>query len=121
MASLQDALGRLLAIPGVHSTVLVGRDGLPIEASGRGDERFHDMLGAMGASAMGTTEALAAELGQGHTVGTILEFEHALVSVDPLGDLAVVVTLADNAASLGRIRQTVRSSRDELLQLLDAR
>jgi len=121
MPSVRDALASLLAIPGVRATVLVGRDGLSIEATGRGDERFLDMLGAMGASALGTTEALAAELGQGRTVGAILEFESALVSVDPLGEFAAVVTLAENAASLGRIRQAVRSSRDELLRILDAR
>jgi predicted regulator of Ras-like GTPase activity (Roadblock/LC7/MglB family) len=121
MPSLRDALERLLAIPGVRTAVLVARDGLPIEAVGRGDGRFHDMLGAMGASALGTTEALGSDLGQGRTVGTILEYENALVSVDPLGEFAAVVTLSENAASLGRIRQTVRGSRDELLRILDAR
>lgn len=121
MPSLRDTLGRLLAIPGVRAVVLVGRDGLSIETSGRGDERFLDMLGAMGASALGTTEALGHELGQGQTVGALLEFENALVSVDPVGDFAAVVTLAENAASLGSIRQMVRGSRGELLRALDAR
>ena len=121
MPSLREELGRLLAIPGVRAAVLVGRDGLPIESSGRGDERFLEMLGALGAGALGTTEALAAELGQGRTVGTLLEYENALVSIDPVGEFAAVVTLAENAASLGRIRDTVRSSREELLRVLDAR
>ena len=121
MPSVRDALGSVLEIPGVRAALVVGRDGLLIEATGRGDERFLDMLGAMGASALGTTEALGAELGQGRTVGAILEFENALVSVDPLGEFAAIVTLAENAASLGRIRQVVRSSREELLHILDAR
>jgi len=56
MPSLRDTLGRLLAIPGVRASVLVGRDGLPIETAGRGDERFLELLGALGASALGTTE-----------------------------------------------------------------
>ena len=62
MPNLKDALSRLLAIPGVRATVLVGRDGLPIDSAGRGDERFHDSVGAMGASALGTTEALGTRL-----------------------------------------------------------
>ncbi len=121
MSNVGDLLGRMLAIPGVRTTVVVGREGLPIEARGRGDQRFYDALGALGASALGTTEALGRELGQGATIGALLEFEDALVSVDPLGAYALVVTLADSAASLGRVRHTLRASHDELLRALDMR
>jgi predicted regulator of Ras-like GTPase activity (Roadblock/LC7/MglB family) len=121
MPSLRETLDRLLAIPGVRAAVLVGRDGLPLEAAGRGDARFLDMLGAFGASALGTAEALGHELGGGATIGTLLEYEDALVSVSTLGEFAAVVTLAENAASLGTIRQVVRASRDELLRVLDSR
>jgi len=119
MPTPRDTLARLLAIPGVRAAVLVGRDGLPIETSGRGDERFLEALGALGASALGTAEALGAELGQGATVAAMLEYEGAFVSVDPLGDFAAMVTLAESAASLGIVRRTVRSSRDDILRQLD--
>lgn len=119
MPSIRDALSRFLAIPGVRAAVLVGRDGLPIEETGRGDARFLETLGGLGASALGTAEALGHELAGGQTVAAILEYEDSLVSVDPLGEFAAVVTLAENAASLGTIRQMVRSNRDELLRLLD--
>lgn len=121
MASIRDTLERFLAIPGVHATVLVGRDGLPLETAGRGDTRFLETLGALGASALGTAEALGLELASGRGVGAILEYESALVSIDPLGEAAAVVTLAENAASLGSIRQLVRGSRDDILRQLDAR
>ncbi|HST89643.1 MAG TPA: roadblock/LC7 domain-containing protein [Ktedonobacterales bacterium] len=121
MATLREALGRLLTIPGVRAAALVGRDGLPIEVTGRGDERYLETLGAHGASALGTTEALGHDLGQGATVAALMEYEDGLVSVDPLGQFAAVVTLAESAASLGSIRRMVRSSRDELLRLLDMR
>ncbi|MBF6589564.1 MAG: roadblock/LC7 domain-containing protein [Ktedonobacterales bacterium] len=121
MPNLREILTRLLAVPGVQATVLVGREGLPIEAAGRGDRRFFEMLGALGASALGTTEALGHELGQGTTVGTVLEFEHALVTVDPMGMYAAVVTLAQDAASLARVRHTLRASQEELLRTLDLR
>jgi len=121
MASLGETLGRLLAIPGVRSAVLVGREGLLIESAGRGDARFFDALGGLGASAFGTAEALGQELGSGPTVGALLEYEHALVSVDPLGQYAMLVTLADSAASLGRVRATLRASRDDILRALDMR
>jgi len=121
MSNLGDTLARLLAVPGVRATVVVGREGLPIEARGRGDQRFFDALGALGASALGTAEALGREVGQGATVGALLEYDDALVSVDPLGAFALVVTLADSAASLGRVRHTLRASQDELLRALDMR
>jgi uncharacterized protein len=121
MASLRDILGRMLAVPGVQATVLVGREGLPIEAAGRGDQRFFEALGALGASGLGTAEALGSELGQGATVGVVLEYEHALITVDPLGGFAAVVTLAQDASSLGRIRHTLRASQGELLHALDLR
>jgi predicted regulator of Ras-like GTPase activity (Roadblock/LC7/MglB family) len=99
--------------------VLAGREGLPIEAVGHGDTRFLDLLGALGASAYGSTEALGHELASGQTVAAILEFERALVSVDPVGEFAIVVTLADNAASLGTIRHTVRAIQGDILRTLD--
>ena len=86
MPNLKDALSRLLTIPGVRATVLVGRDGLPIESAGRGNGRFHEDVGAMGASALGTTEALGQALGAGRTVAVLLEYEDVLVSVDPLSE-----------------------------------
>lgn len=121
MPGLRDALARLLAIPGVRAAVLIGREGLPIEMAGRGDPRFLESLGAHGASALGVTEALSRELGGGQPIAALLEFEDALVSVDPLGDYAAVVTLAESAASLSSVRQVIYTSRDEILRQLDLR
>jgi predicted regulator of Ras-like GTPase activity (Roadblock/LC7/MglB family) len=121
MSSPRDILARLIEIPGVRAAVLVGREGLIIEWAGRGDDRAREALGALGASALGVTESLGSELGAGPTVGAVLEYDDALVSVDPLGEFATVVTLAENAASLGRVRHTVRASQSELLRLLDMR
>lgn len=119
MPNLKDALSRLLTIPGVRATVLVGRDGLPIESAGRGNGRFHEDVGALGASAIATTEALGQTLGAGHTVAVLLEYEDVLVSVDPLSEYVVLVTLAESAASLGLIRHTLHANRHEILRLLD--
>ncbi|HEY7779110.1 MAG TPA: roadblock/LC7 domain-containing protein [Ktedonobacterales bacterium] len=119
MSTLRDHLGRLLTVPGVRAAVVVGREGLPVDAAGRGDQRFFDALGALGASALGTTEALGHDLDTGATVGTLLEFDGGFVSIDPLGEFAAVVTLADGPASLTGIRQLVRGARADLLRALD--
>jgi len=48
-----------------------------------------------------------------------MEYEHGLVSVDPLGDFALMVTLSDNASNIGRVRHLVKTSRNEILEALD--
>lgn len=121
MASLRDMLGQMLSVPGVQASALVGREGLSIEAVGRGDARFFETLGALGASALGATEALGQELGQGGVLGAILEYDHALVNIEPLGEFAVVVTLMEGPASLGRVRQALRALAPEFLRVLDMR
>jgi hypothetical protein len=119
MPSLREYLARFLTIPGLRAAVLVGRDGLLIDATGRGDQRLFEALGALAASALGTTDALAQELSVGATIGTILEYEAGLVAVDPLGEHAALVTLSENAASLGSVRHTLYAVRDDVLRTLD--
>jgi hypothetical protein len=121
MPSLREALSRLLVIPGVRAAVLTGREGLLVETAGRGDHRTYEALAALGASALSAADALGQELSAGANVATVLEYEGALVSIDPIGDFALVVTLAENAASLARVRHTMASSQDEMLRLLDLR
>ncbi len=120
MASLREHLARFLSVPGVRAVVLAGRDGLSIETAGRGDPRVFEALGALGASALSTTEALGQELSAGAPIGVVQEFDATLVSVDPVGDYALIVTLCDNAGSLGRVRNTLRTVYDDLLRALDA-
>jgi predicted regulator of Ras-like GTPase activity (Roadblock/LC7/MglB family) len=120
MANLRDYLGRFLAVPGVRAVVLVGRDGLWMDAAGRGDQRLFEALGALGASALGTADALGQDIGGGATIGAVLEYATALVSVDPLGEHAAFVTLCESAASLGRVRHTAYSLREDVLRALDA-
>ena len=120
MASVRDSLMRLLSVPGVRVAVLVGREGLPIEAAGRADPHLVEALGALGASALGTTEALGHDVAGGATVAALLEYETCLVSVHPVGGYAALVTLAENATSLTGIRRTLSTIQGELLQVLDA-
>lgn len=119
MAKLQDLLGRALAVPGVRAVTLVGREGLLIAAAGRGTERLFEALGALGASALNTADALGQEIGQGLLVGQIMEYERGLVSITPYGEYAAVVTLAENAASLGGLRQILRAIEPDVLLTLD--
>ena len=119
MVDLKQTLSRFLSIPGVRLAVLVGRDGLMIEGLKREGKEDMEAVGAMMTSGMNAAEALVQEIARGNVVGVLNEYEHGLVSVDPMGDYALMVTMFDNAASIGRVRHMVKTSRVEILEALD--
>ena len=119
MVDLKQMLSRFLAIPGVRQAILVGRDGLLIEGMTREAKEDIEAVGAITTSSFSTAEALNKEINRGSLVGVLMEYEHGLVSIDPLGDFALVVTLSDNASNIGRVRHLVKSSRNEILEALD--
>ena len=120
MSELKETLSKFLTIPGVRLAALVGRDGLMIEGVGNDSLDKLEALGAMGSSSLGTAEALGQELDRNAVVGVLIEYEGGIVSVDPLGDFAFIVTFFDRPDSLGHIRYTVKKSRSLLLEALDA-
>jgi predicted regulator of Ras-like GTPase activity (Roadblock/LC7/MglB family) len=119
MVDIKQMLNRFLAIPGVRQAILVGRDGLMIEGMSRDGKEDMEAVGAMTTASFSAAESLAKEISRGSLVGLLLEYEHGLLSVDPLGDFALVVTLSDNASNISRIRHLVKASRSEILEALD--
>ena len=119
MVDLKQMLGRFLTIPGVRQAVLVGRDGLMIEGLTRDGKEDMEAVGALSTTSLGTADALGQEIVRGSLVGILIEYENGLLSVDPLGEFALMVTLLDNASSIGRGRHLVKASRSEILEALD--
>ncbi len=119
MVDLKQTLSRFLSIPGVRQAVLVGKDGLMIEGLTRDGKDDMEAVGAITTSSLGAAEALGQEIARGNIVGVIMEYEQGLVSIDPLGDFALLVTLLDNASNIGRVRHLVKASRNEILEALD--
>ena len=119
MVDLKQSLSRFLTIPGVRQAILVGRDGLMIEGLTRDSKEDMEAVGAIMTTGLSTAEALGQEISRGNLVGVLVEFENGLVSVDPLGDFALMVTLSDNAANIGRVRHMVKTIRTEVLEALD--
>jgi predicted regulator of Ras-like GTPase activity (Roadblock/LC7/MglB family) len=119
MVDLKQTLSRFLAIPGVRQAILVGRDGLLIEGLTRDGKDDMEAIGAIMSTGLSTADALGQEISRGSVVGVLVEFENGLVSVDPLGDFALMVTLSDNASNIARIRHVVKASRNEILEALD--
>lgn len=119
MIDLKQTLSRFLSIPGVWQAILVGRDGLMIEGLTRDGKEDMETVGAIMTTGLSTAEALGQEIARGNVVGVLMEYENGLVSVDPLGDFALVVTLSENASSVGPVRRLVKTSRNEILEALD--
>jgi predicted regulator of Ras-like GTPase activity (Roadblock/LC7/MglB family) len=119
MVDLKQMLNRFLAIPGVRQAVLVGRDGLPIEGMTRDGKDDIEAIGAITTTGFSSADALGKEISRGNLVGVLMEYEHGLVSIDPLGDFALVVTLSDTASNIGRVRHLLKTSRNEILEALD--
>jgi predicted regulator of Ras-like GTPase activity (Roadblock/LC7/MglB family) len=117
--ALKDTLGRFVAIDGVRALVVAGRDGLVI---GQTDLPLPDAeaLAAYGAQALSAAEGLGSETRRTALVGIVAEYGDALVSIDPLGELAVTVARLDTAAALVPLRQNLRQWRGDLLAALDA-
>ncbi len=119
MVDLKQTLSRFLSIPGVRQAILVGRDGLMIEGLTRDGKEDMEAVGAITTTGLSTAEALGQEIARGNVVGVLMEYEQGLVSVDPLGDFALMVTLFDTASNIGRVRHLVKASRNEILEALD--
>jgi uncharacterized protein len=119
MVELKQTLSRFLSIPGVRLAVLVGRDGLMIDGLARDGKEDMEAIGAMMTSGLNSAEAVGQEIARGSVVGVLNEYERGLVSVDPMGDFALMVTLFDNAASIGRVRHMVKTMRTDILEALD--
>ena len=117
--ALKDILGRFVAIDGVRALVITGREGLVI---GQTDLPLPDAesLAAYGAAALAAAEALGSETRRSALVGIVVEYGDALVSIDPLGELAATVARLDTAGALVPLRQNLRQWRGDLLAALDA-
>ncbi|MDQ6661743.1 MAG: roadblock/LC7 domain-containing protein [Chloroflexota bacterium] len=119
MVDLKQTLNRFLAISGVKQAILVGRDGLMIEGISRDGKEDMEAIGAIMSTGLSTAEALGREIARGSVIGVLMEYENGLVSVDPLGDFALMVTLSDTAATISRVRHLVKTARNEILEALD--
>src|SRR5213079_337804 len=116
MVELKQTLSRFLSIPGVRQAILVGRDGLMIEGLTHDGKDDMEAVGAIMTTGLSTAEALGKEIARGSVIGVLMEYENGLVSVDPLGDFALMVTLSDNASNIARVRHLIKTSRNEILE-----
>jgi hypothetical protein len=114
--TLEGCLTGLAAADGVHSVVLVDREGQVIGAAGNGGAAA--ALGAMTACLMSASDELGVELGGGHVQGLILEQGRGLVLLSAVGESGVLTIVLDEPAALGKARYYVKRAVPELLRVL---
>jgi predicted regulator of Ras-like GTPase activity (Roadblock/LC7/MglB family) len=107
MTDLRQTLQELTQLDGVTAALVVGRDGFVIEGVATDDVDL-ETLGALTASAMGSSEALSVDLNRGSLFGLMLEYESGPVVVSPTGREAMLVVVANGTGNLGRIRLEVK-------------
>src|SRR5262245_6651939 len=114
--TLEGCLTTLAAAEGVHSVVLVDRDGRLIGTTGPAGDAA--TLGALSACLASASDELGGELGRGDVQGLILEHGRGLVLVSVVGDAAVLTLVLDEPAALGKARYYVKKAVPDLLEVL---
>ena len=109
---LRAILESLLKVDGVTAALVVGRDGFVIEsATAAGEEVDSDVVGAIAASPLGSSDVMGGELHLGGLGSILIEFEKGPVAVTPAGADAVLAVVGNRLANLGRVRIEMRRVR----------
>ena len=115
MPDTQGILKELNKAPGIHQSLVVGRDGFVIENVGDMDS---DSVGAIISTALGAIEAMGRDCEQGGLFEVMAEYDNGVIIAAPVGREAVLGIVADNSANLGGIRHAVKKNLKELEQTL---
>jgi len=114
MASpLKSVLADFNRIEGVRGSLIISKDGFPIEVMLAGISMDPEALAAMVVTLYGSAERLGSELKLGDVDITIIEYANNYVLVEDLGE-ALFTVLADRRALLGRVRFEMKRQRDRI-------
>jgi predicted regulator of Ras-like GTPase activity (Roadblock/LC7/MglB family) len=107
VTSIQDLVRALRTRDGVDAVVLLGRDGLVIDAPSAGDANAEG-LAAIVPLAVGAAEELGMHAARGAVATMVLEYEHGVAIIAPIGAdaiLLVLTTLPETGALLYELRR----------------
>ncbi len=111
--SISSVLSSFLDIGGVQSAALVGRDGFVID-SVTTEKVDMEALGAMVATAIGTSESLGNEFNLGRMSQYLVEFDHGKVIIAAAGD-DILAIFSDASAVIGGVRYLVKKRIPDLI------
>jgi hypothetical protein len=116
MPGIRDVVEALHRRPGVEAVVVVGRDGLPIDSSGKDVDA--DSLAALLPGVMRGAGELGAAGARGDFSLGVLEFGGGLAVVSTLNAEASLVVLVRPAANVGALLFDIQRHRSAIAGLL---
>lgn len=119
MANLRDLVHRVHATPGVTGAVVVGRDGLVIDAGGM-EPAVADHVAALAPGLVAAAEMVADAAGAGEARAAVIEGAAGVVLAMPLSREVMLVALVDGAAApeaAGEALHALRGARSAYAEL----
>lgn len=113
MTNTKEILDKLRKVEGIVTALLVGRDGLVIEAAGDSKTDV-EAVGAMVTTAFSSYEGIGKELDIGGAMHIMAEFERSTIMAAAIGPDAVLAVLTGANANLGGVRYQVKKYSREL-------
>jgi predicted regulator of Ras-like GTPase activity (Roadblock/LC7/MglB family) len=117
MATIRDVVEALSRRPGVDAVVVVGRDGLAIDARA-GDGVDAESVAALLPSVVSGLTQLGAAGGRGEFGSGVLEFGAGLAVVSVVNPEALLVVLVRPATNVGALLYELRRHRPAIAGLL---
>lgn len=117
--SILHILNELLAIDDVNILVIAGRDGLPIASVGTSAMTTADKLAAYCVAALHSAELLGKSLAGDMPQGVLIELSTSLITVEPLGQYAVMIASLHSPRALPQVRQFIAIHGNDLLRTID--
>lgn len=118
-SNLRSLLGRFRSLDGVEMAAVVAHDGLLIESTARPGLDV-DAICAVASNGLAMAEALGREIDKGQTLQALLEYNHGIVLLEPIGDEAMLLLMTNTREELGHVRFLVAIHRHDLVNALDA-
>lgn len=113
---LKEILSDFLRLDGVTAVAVVGRDGFVIE-NASSIKVDMEGLGAVVATAIGTSEALGSEFNMGDLSQYLVEFDKGKVLIAAAGD-DILAVMTDATAVIGSVRYAVKKGVTDLVRAL---
>ncbi|HET7583307.1 MAG TPA: roadblock/LC7 domain-containing protein [Gemmatimonadaceae bacterium] len=118
MPTIRELVAALRERDGVEAAVLLGRDGLVIDAANALPAADTDAIAALVPAVVGSADALGHQSGRGALLTAILEHEGGIAVVSVLTPDAVLLVMMRESAHVGPLLFELRRSRQHLASLV---
>ena len=117
MPTIRDVVQALSAREGVEAVVVLGRDGLPIDAHTE-DGMDQEGIAALVPGLVSSCEQLGAAAGRGHFGTGVIEFSGGMALVSHLTDDALLALVFAPDTNIGDLLHDLRQHRESIAALL---